>query len=187
MFFRSFAVLAATVAFNQSAVASLPNYLVGTVEVLSNTTINTFAPTLKETHLSDLNLDPMAFPGVKAHSGFVKIDRAQKVITLIIQQAMGRCPQNQMCIQMMPAPLVIELPLIAKQRDSCGTVTYTARLDQRPVDGILQELTVKDHTKNNCPTFAALPETEVDYATETSGSKNNILRTHSTFSGGVLR
>lgn len=180
MFFRSFTVLAATITISQSAFASLAQYSVGN-EVTLNTTVSHFARTVKEASLSQMNLDLIAFPGVKSDSGIVRIDHAQLLITLIIQQNMPLCPQDMMCIQMMPAPLVIELPLVAKQTDSCGTVTYTARLDQRPVDGLLQELVVKDNTKFNCIAVGEIPATEVEYTTQATET------TRSTFLGGMLR
>lgn len=190
MFFRSFSVIATTAAaitatsaaFSQSASAF--EFNMGGIENV-NTTVSDITPMVKETSLSSINLDPMAFPGVRAHSGFVKVDRVRKLVTLIIQQT-ARCPKDMMCIQMMPAPIVIELPLISKLRDNCGTITYTAQQDQRSLDGSLLELIVKDNTKNDCEFRVALPQTEVEYSTEFSSRGTNTVRTHSTFSGGVL-
>lgn len=88
---------------------------------------------------------------------------------------------------MMPAPLVIELPLVSKHRDECGTVIYMAVQDQRPVDGDFQELIVRDTTKNQCLHTPEMQDTEVEYNTESSGFGGNVMSTHSTLSGSTLR
>lgn len=52
----------------------------------------------------------------------------------------------------------VELPLVKTIKGACGT-TYIAREDKRPVDGLLQELTVVDYSSSTChfvtPDFSA--------------------------------
>lgn len=101
-------------------------------------------------------------------NGNISVDFRSQTITLAAYRPFY-CPPHLVCAQVMPAPVVITLPITNRFVDECGSITYTAEKDQRPVDGALQQLLVIDNTDNRCPTFQALAPTEVQYHTEIYG------------------
>lgn len=60
------------------------------------------------------------------------------------------CPVGMMCPAVMPAPLLTELPIVSRKVDGCGAVTIVARRDSRPVDGILEKITLRDYSHDVC-------------------------------------
>lgn len=97
-------------------------------------------------------------------SGNIEIDFLDNTVTLRLQPAMPNC--EHICIQMMPGPIEISLPIVSIESDRCGNIFYTALQDQRPVDGNKETIQVIDHRLNRCPTFAILPPTSVVYISE---------------------
>ena len=94
------------------------------------------------------------------------------------------CPVGTICALLMPAPTIITLPLISSFVGHCGSEIYHALVDETPVDGLKEEITVTDNTNNTCPTFNILPETEVQYnATNPWVGKT----TYSRFNGTALK
>lgn len=98
------------------------------------------------------------------------------------------CPPRAMCPAVMPAPKTVELPIVSQYNDRCGTQVYLARLDRRPVDGGLQELTIKDNTYNRCPHAKPMDPTEVTYETRSARRMSSDSEgAVSFFSGEALR
>lgn len=96
------------------------------------------------------------------------------------------CPPNLFCTMMMPAPYIVKVPLLKMEVDSCGSVIYSGHIDERIVDGNFQELTVRDHTGNKCPTFVALPETGIQYRLITAGMGGPVVNVLSTMTAKEL-
>lgn len=93
--------------------------------------------------------------------GYVAIGvYAEKNITLRVDFK-SNCPPGAMCIAMMPIPLEVTVPVQSVTVGSCGETIYEGLVDQRPVDGIMQKLTVVDHRTDTCKYFIAVPPTEV--------------------------
>ena len=113
----------------------------------------------------------------------IVIDHMEQTATLTLYRAWS-CPEGVMCPMVMPAPVIIELPLENAVLDRCNTVIYSALDDQRPVDGNMRQLVIRDNTRNQCPHFAALPATEVTYKTLGGWVPEE---THSIFTGPALR
>jgi hypothetical protein len=119
--------------------------------------------------------------------GHIALDRGARNAKLTLDRPFY-CPADSICAQVMPAPVVIELPIVAKKTDPCGTVIYTALRDARPVDGILETLEVRDNTANTCKTLVALAPTDIKYNTASVSRMTGIEgRTFSRFFAEKLR
>jgi hypothetical protein len=151
MFKKSFVVMAVFAA------------VAGTVSVRS-TEARSIDPRPIAAELTTWQLDPSVGSDDHVLSASIKIDRMKGEATLFIARGMN-CPPNRMCPMMMPAPVIVTLPVVATRQDSCGTWIWTAKQDLRPVDGALAQLVIKDNTRNHCPHFVALASTEVRYST----------------------
>ena len=114
--------------------------------------------------LDHFNVDQNASIAHDVSSGSVSVNLSRKTVTLVLLRTY-HCT-TAVCPQFMIAPTVIELPLVKKETDTCGGVTYTAKKDLRPVDGSLQELTVNDGHNFSCPSFVRVLPTSVTYSTE---------------------
>jgi hypothetical protein len=91
-----------------------------------------------------------------------------------------------MCPQFIMNLGTISLPLVARNGDSCGSVIYTAKVDRRPVDGALQQITVTDNTRNRCPHVVAQNPTDIVLSQIPGRASFNEERV-STFSATQLR
>jgi len=95
--------------------------------------------------------------------GSITIDLSQKLVTLSLDQKMPICKYD-VCIQKMPEPLEVVLPLVSQEITECGVLMYTAQLDtQEP--GLTKTIIVQDHSDfyNHCQSFVAVPATAVKY------------------------
>lgn len=108
---------------------------------------------VKNFKITSANYDPAHI--VRAGEGTLTVDYTAAVVRLEIVRSMF-CPANKMCAQVMPMPLSVELPIKSMQTDSCGIHHVVAAVDQRPVDGDLQQLSVDDPTDITCQTFVAV-------------------------------
>jgi hypothetical protein len=84
----------------------------------------------------------------------VTVDFNHDTVTLFVQQT-NNCPPNAMCILSMPAPVIVELPIVEVKTDSCGIRTIIAKKDMRSADGALEVITVKDVSYNVCEYIAS--------------------------------
>lgn len=66
------------------------------------------------------------------------------------------CPDGRICAQVMPVPVQVHLPIVSVHTDLCGIRTVTAMLDDRLVDGMLQQIRITDPSKMTCRTFIAV-------------------------------
>jgi len=96
----------------------------------------------------------------------------------------SNCPANAMCIAMMPLPLEVTVPLQSIETGGCHETIYKGVIDQRPVDGLRQELTVVDNRTNTCKYFAPIPATEVHFSREAYRPQ---ISEHHVLGGSALR
>lgn len=136
------------------------------------------------THLSAMldrfQVDPqLGSDYERVQSGNVEIDLvAQKIRVSLYPRTDARC---------MPAPKVIELPIDRIVTNSCNVPQYVAETQGSVAGGAFETLTVKDNTKNRCPTFAPLAETEVVYETKViTPNPRYAYETYSRFEGSRL-
>jgi hypothetical protein len=120
----------------------------------------------------------------KTGSIYVTEDRTDRTLSLTVERRFY-CPPGRFCAMVMPAPITIELPIIAEEHDGCGTRVITAFVDRRPVDGDFEQIVLKDHTSDRCMYLRAVPATEVLYETESSGM-GPMVKTQSSFAGEAL-
>ena len=66
------------------------------------------------------------------------------------------CPGGNICAQVMPVPVQVELPIISIKTDGCGIRIVTAQLDRRASDGDLQQIKISDPSQMTCRTFLAV-------------------------------
>lgn len=124
----------------------------------ATTTTTAFA---KERGLFEFKIQKATFAAAhvkNAGSGKLLLNYEKGEVTLTVTQRFS-CPEGLMCAQVMPAPVVVELPIVSVTKDACGIRTVTAKDDGRPADGMLQEIVVKDPTRMTCKTFVAVAPT----------------------------
>jgi hypothetical protein len=118
----------------------------------------------------------------RSEGGSVQIDLDQKVIQIFLNQRYF-CPTPLVCAAVMPEDMVIEVPLIRQQTDSCGVVTYTAEVDNTIADGLRETIEVVDYQSATCM-FVINTPTTIRYETfnpwtqteETSNFDADFLR-----------
>ena len=114
----------------------------------------------------------------------LNLDTNEAVVTLYVP---FHCPEGLFCAQVMPEPVMIRLSIVSSGvSDECGTMTYYAVWDARPVDGDMQSLIITDNTQNHCQTLVALSATEVEYVTISAGFGGPVVSTRSIFLGSQL-
>ena len=130
------------------------------------------------THLNFAEGSPLAQRNI--NGGQIQLDYTTSEVTLTLYPSF-HCPEGAFCAMMMPAPVIVTLPLVDRQVDTCGNVHYTAKKDLRTVDGINEEIVVSDNRGNRCLTFVALPPTGVSYRQQgfdrMEGKEFNYLHT----------
>lgn len=94
----------------------------------------------------------------KSTGGSLQIDLDQKVIQIFLNQRYI-CPTPLVCAAVMPEDMVIEVPLIRQQTDSCGVVTYTAEVDNTIADGLRETIEVVDYQAATCMFVINTPTT----------------------------
>ena len=99
-----------------------------------------------------------------AGPAYLSLNYNKSQITLNIQE-LHQCPAGRMCAMVLRAPVRVELPIVSVKTDSCGIRHVTAKLDQRPVDGGLKQITLIDPSQMTCKTFMAVA-IEATYQTE---------------------
>ena len=74
-----------------------------------------------------------------------------------------KCPQGLFCpaVAIAYEPITFTVPMHKRFIGHCGEMIFTGRVDQRPVDGVMTDITVIDNTTNTCKTFVMLPATQV--------------------------
>lgn len=74
------------------------------------------------------------------------------------------CPPNALCAMVMPMR-VFSVETLDIETDDCGMTIYQAQQDDRPVDGLFQKITVRDHSNSSCPQIMIYPplETSIEY------------------------
>jgi hypothetical protein len=117
--------------------------------------------------------------------GKISIDYNANTASLYIDR--NTCPPGKYCTLMLHADINAILPIVSVETNECGIKTVIAKKDQRPVDGILQQLTVMDFSQNTCPTFAEIIGT-AEYLTSGYRAPNEVEDTQvSTMSTKLLR
>lgn len=100
-------------------------------------------------------------------SGSMLVSYEQSFVRMTLERAMPRCPVGAMCAMVMPAPVVVELPITSVEVDHCGVKTVVAQTDMRPADGLLNKIELVDATDLNgrCH-FIAPVEQKASYTVE---------------------
>lgn len=73
-----------------------------------------------------------------------------KSLTLTLNKSMPKCAQGMMCIQVMPAPMIVTLDVVTVERTKCSVV-YTATTPTNVKSMISEVVTVEDYTDSTCP------------------------------------
>ncbi|MCM2279133.1 MAG: hypothetical protein NDJ89_13740 [Oligoflexia bacterium] len=137
-----------------------------------------------EARIVDVELHPAHGDSPEAVGGFVQVDYGRGTVSLTVFQG-DHCPSGRACRALVVAPLRFELPIVGTGEDTCGTTVIIARKDQRPADGVLAEIRIRDHRTRRCrdlPPFA----TEIQYTTVTPGWEAPATRSISRFGAEKL-
>jgi hypothetical protein len=95
--------------------------------------------------------------------GVVAINRTNNTAGLSVYYA-PVCPIGQVCTLSLELVLnTYELPIISQKNGPCGEWITIASKDARPVDGVLETITITDNKYNKCKTFIQLPSVQVEY------------------------
>lgn len=121
---------------------------------------NLSASTVPEVH-GFLEAELVSNQSERYTSGQVQFDRAAYSIRLSLQPSMPTCGEGLSCTQALPVARTWILENVVKYIDDCQIVTYEASIDERPHDGALIRVRLVDNRANECPTFVALPLSEV--------------------------
>ena len=143
-------------------------------------------PPVWDAELTRFDIDEQLPYAKQVSSAKVEVNYAKGYVELTLYRRF-HCPAGAMCAQVMPAPLFFKLPIAGVRKTDCGSREILAKQDRRMVDGALQVIELRDNTGNHCPTFVALPSTEVLYKTQSSGMGGHVVETRSTFTGEPLR
>lgn len=141
-----------------------------------------------EAKLEKLNIDPRLTEARDADRGVVRIDMLDRSVQLVLTERLPCTSDGSLCLTVMPRQFQVSLPILSDTRDQCGSRVVVAGYDQRPVDGGMSQLVVKDNNGNHCPHFVALPATEVVYETSYYDRRGGgEVATYSTFEGESLQ
>lgn len=103
-----------------------------------------------------------------AKGGSLTANYENRTLKLRVESAPA-CPVGMMCPQVLKI-MNVELPIVSEKTDSCGFHKVVARIDQRPVDGALQEIVLHDVINQSCPTIVQV----IPKATFTTSSTNML-------------
>lgn len=113
-------------------------------------------------------------------SGEIQVNYGLKTVQMTLQPSMPACPVGMFCAQVMPQPMVVELPIVSIQRDNCGILEVTALRDRRPVDGQLRKIKLYDASNVTCMFFVAYVQKatyETQYYSRVDGKEVVALST----------
>lgn len=131
----------------KNAIVSLIMVLAGLSAHATSLHPDTFAQVAQ---LTEIKLDPQYSKQIVAAQ--IYVNEVSKTVKLVMQHSRncGARPGRQAVCLGFPSDEVIELPLIAKQKTSCGSTIYIARRDDRRADGLFREIRVLDHRTMTC-------------------------------------
>ena len=137
-----------------------------------------------QTELSHLQIDSRLGYG-NIQSGKIILDLSSAKMSLNLVPDF-HCRGYMYCVQMMPALISMDLPIVQTHLDECGATVYVARLDRRPVDGNLTQVELTDDRNAQCTTFNALPGVKGKLKVVTSGFGSPSIHSVSSFEGSFL-
>lgn len=95
--------------------------------------------------------------------GEVILDKSRNKIKLELTQVIN-CEPNMLCAAVEPLLHTIELPIVNSYKGRCGEEIYVAEVDQRPADGLYQNIELIDYSNLTCRYLPENP-TMVTYKT----------------------
>ncbi len=99
--------------------------------------------------LGDFNVSPLHLQGPgNANAGTLTVDEAASELRLEVTTDYS-CA-GPICPAVMPGHLQVTLPIVEINAIGCGSREVIARVDARPVDGMLQVITFVDHSQRVC-------------------------------------
>jgi hypothetical protein len=145
-----------------------------------------------QSKISKLVLDPQlqkAFGEIsEVYGGRIVLDFNKKIATLILNRK-STCPPGKFCTAVMPAPIVITLPIVpvkheTKDEENCGIkiITATDVIDEPFIPEVATTITVLDNRRNICPTLQALSPTEIHLEYVYQDHSNSTVQQISTYS-----
>lgn len=123
----------------------------------------------------------------KTHPTLGQITSAEIIMTpneliLSLDKMVVAC---QFCLGFYNQEQNIRLKIVKRYVDGCGSQITIARQDDRPRDGNLQTLIVRDNRSRKC--LDIRPLTEVRYEVVTAGFGGSVQKYQSYFSGSALK
>ncbi len=150
---------------------------------------------IRSADLPNRTMDADHFTDLRIQNARIAIDETNRIVRLTVT---GSRKLGMRCMAMIPSCMsnlreeIIELPIISETQTRCGMRSVTALVDQRPVDGILEQIVIREYIVSRDPRCLArvVPQfrTTVEYTTSfydriNGGQKTNV----STLKGGPLK
>lgn len=133
-----------------------------------------------------MNIDQDSYlNNMEIFGGRVIVKKVRRELVLELNHAPS-CEVGMACPEILLTH-AISLKITSEVTDSCGSLSYIAERDLRPVDGAMERLVITDHTNNKCMTFIALPGTSISFETSFYDRINGEeVSTRSTFEASKL-
>ena len=144
---------------------------------------------VKKSELTSFKIDEkLSISSREVAYGSVTVNQTKNSLQLLLGFKGPQCPKGRFCaLPAMPAPFIVNLPLVDVSANGCHSTVYTAYRNAMPVDGAEETLTVIDNSTNTCKYFAAIPPVEVIYEADYFSRKDGrLVKTSSTFTGKPL-
>jgi hypothetical protein len=125
--------------------------------------------------------DEPYFYKLQADIGYYRIDRDDQVLfnviggtltldfvsdnaILILDQKIPGCERKDFCIQKMPPPIEVVLPIVSQEVIQCGIIQYIAQSDMEGSEYV-KHLIIQDFRDfdKHCKSFLPVPETSIRF------------------------
>lgn len=84
-------------------------------------------------------------------AGLAEINHFAQTVSLSLFE-LNVCPAGLTCTQKIKG-IFATLPIVERKTGECNILTVTAKRDDRPVDGILELVTIEDYSQTTCRFF----------------------------------
>ncbi len=108
-----------------------------------------FAPRYTLDNFKIATTSPLLGGAGEITEGSIEINSSTNELRLRLNRHVA-CPKGVFCIALMPAPIVVTLPIRHIENQPCGGVTITAEENSLPVDGSLTRVEVQDQNGSRC-------------------------------------
>lgn len=140
----------------KSLILSLLLVVSGTVQAQLMHVIESSAPIYAGLNLNSISRNMTLVNSRLSLVSSASVTFNDKNLTLVFVKRMPPCPAGMACVQMMPAPVTVKLPVVKVTTSQCS-ITYTALTPADSKTGLTEEVTVRDFTYSQCAHTMDMP------------------------------